>query len=157
MVENRDGSFVDPMAELSIAKALDGETGTGWTIIGKGPKRNLPEEESQGPEKESKKRPRSNTCELDCGRSPTIAPCRLCERRCCRECLEGDFKCDGGTGEFQCKECDPWQTSSLVQPRIWFIPDTLARDPAQLSLDHPGNYFIPVPPALVEPLSLSLR
>ena len=28
VVENRDGSFVDPMAELSIAKALDGETGT---------------------------------------------------------------------------------------------------------------------------------
>ena len=159
VVEHRDGSFVDPMAELSIAKALDGETGTGWTIIEKGLKRNLPEEESQGPEKESKKRPRSNTCELDCGRSPTIAPCRLCERRCCRECLEGDFKCDGGTGEFQCKECDPWQTSSLVQPRIWFIPATwaLARDPAQLSLDHPGNYFIPVPPALVEPLSLYLR
>ena len=99
VVENRDGSFVDPMAVLSIAKALDGETGTGWTIIGTGPKRNLPEEESQGPEKESKKRPRSNTCELDCGRSPTIAPCRLCERRCCRECLEGDFKCDGGAGE----------------------------------------------------------
>ena len=155
VVEHCDGLFVDPMAELSIAKALDGETGTGWTIIEKGLKRNLPEEESQGPEKESKKRPRSNTCELDCGRSPTIAPCRLCERRCCRECLEGDFKCDGGTGEFQCKECDPWQTSSLVQPRIWFIPATQAWDPAQLSLDHPGNYFIPVPPALLEPLSRS--
>ena len=62
VVEHCDGLFVDPMAELSIAKALDGETGTGWTIIGNGPKRNLPEEESQGPETESAKRPRSNTC-----------------------------------------------------------------------------------------------
>ena len=62
VVENRDGSFLDPMAVLSIAKALCGETGTGWTIIEDGPKRNLPEEESQGPETESAKRPRSNTC-----------------------------------------------------------------------------------------------
>ena len=57
-----DCSFLDPTALLSIAKALDGGTGTGWTIIGTGPKRNLPEEESQGPETESAKRPRSNTC-----------------------------------------------------------------------------------------------
>ena len=62
VVENRDGLFVDPMAVLSIAKALCGETGTGWTIIGTGPKRNLPEEESQGPETESAKRSRSKTC-----------------------------------------------------------------------------------------------
>ena len=62
VVENCDGSFLDPMAVLSIAKALCGETGTGWTIIEDGPKRNLPEEESQGPETESAKRPRSNTC-----------------------------------------------------------------------------------------------
>ena len=160
--EKFEKSRISPSLLRGIAKALDGETGTGWTTTEPGSTsmgKHRREEESQGPEKESKKRPRSNTCELDCGRSPTIAPCRLCERRCCRECLEGDFKCDGGTGEFQCKECDPWQTSSLVQPRIWFIPVTspLARDPAQSSLDHPGHYFIPVPPALVEPLSRSLQ
>ena len=154
-----DCSFLDRTALRGIAKALDGETGTGWTTTEPGSTsmgKHRREEESQGPEKESKKRPRSNTCELDCGRSPTIAPCRLCERRCCRECLEGDFKCDGGTGEFQCKECDLWQTD---EPRHWFIPVTssLARDPAQSSLDHPGNYFIPVTPALVESLSGSLR
>ena len=97
-----DCSFLDLTALRGIAKALDGETGTGWTTTEPGSTsmgKHRREEESQGPEKESKKRPRSNTCELDCGRSPTIAPCRLCERRCCRECLEGDFKCDGGAGE----------------------------------------------------------
>ena len=35
-----------------------------------------------------------------CYRSPTIASCYTCGRRCCRHCLLGDLEADGGTGLF---------------------------------------------------------
>ena len=40
-----------------------------------------------------------------CPRSPTIAPCVHCGRRCCRRCLDGDIRENGGTGVFECKAC----------------------------------------------------
>ena len=40
-----------------------------------------------------------------CHRSPTIASCFNCGRRCCRHCLEGDFRADGGSGFFGCRAC----------------------------------------------------
>ena len=40
-----------------------------------------------------------------CHRSPTIASCATCGRRCCRHCLEGDFRADGGSGLFECRAC----------------------------------------------------
>ena len=98
-----------------IAKALDGETGTGWTTTEPGSTsmgKHRREEESQGPEKEFKW-PRTGlncpwiTCDLHGYRRPrkAIAQCHSCEKFYCRKCLEGDFECDGGSGFFECKVC----------------------------------------------------
>ena len=110
-----DCSFLDRTALRGIAKALDGETGTGWTTIEPGSTimgKHRREEESQGPEKEFKW-PRTGlncpwiTCDLHGYRRPrmAIAQCHSCEKFYCRKCLEGDFECDGGTGFFECKVC----------------------------------------------------
>ena len=110
-----DCSFLALTALRGIAKALDGETGTGWTTIEPGSTimgKHRPEEESQGPEKEST-RPRKGIqcpwiiCELHGFRRPrmAIALCCSCEKPYCRKCLEGDFECNGGTGLFECKDC----------------------------------------------------
>ena len=110
-----DCSFLDRTALRGIAKALDGETGTGWTTTEPGSTsmgKHRREEESQGPEKEFKW-PRTGlncpwiTCDLHGYRRPrmAIAQCRSCEKFYCRKCLEGDFECDGGSGIFECKVC----------------------------------------------------
>ena len=110
-----DCSFLDRTALRGIAKALDGETGTGWTTTEPGSTsmgKHRREEESQGPEKEFKW-PRTGlncpwiTCDLHGYRRPrkAIAQCHSCEKFYCRKCLEGDFECDGGTGLFECKVC----------------------------------------------------
>ena len=110
-----DCSFLDRTALRGIAKALDGETGTGWTTTEPGSTsmgKHRREEESQGPEKEFKW-PRTGLncpwiiCDLHGYRRPrmAIAQCRSCEKFYCRKCLEGDFECDGGTGLFECKVC----------------------------------------------------
>ena len=110
-----DCSFQDRTALRGIAKALDGETGTGWTTIEPGSTimgKHRREEESQGPEKEFKC-PRTGLnspwiiCDLHGFRRPrmALAQCYTCEKFYCRKCLEGDFECDGGTGLFECKVC----------------------------------------------------
>ena len=110
-----DCSFLDLTALRGIAKALDGETGTGWTTTEPGSTsmgKHRREEESQGPEKEFKW-PRTGlncpwiTCDLHGYRRPrmALAQCYTCEKFYCRKCLEGDFECDGGTGLFECKVC----------------------------------------------------
>ena len=110
-----DCSFLDRTALRGIAKALDGETGTGWTTTEPGSTsmgKHRREEESQGPEKEFKW-PRTGLncpwiiCDLHGYRRPRMAfaQCRSCEKFYCRKCLEGDFECDGGSGIFECKVC----------------------------------------------------
>ena len=111
-----DCSFLDRTALRGIAKALDGETGTGWTTIEPGSTimgKHRREEESQGPERELQ-RPRTGLtcpwiilCDLHGYRRPrmALAQCYTCEKFYCRKCLEGDFECDGGTGLFECKVC----------------------------------------------------
>ena len=113
--EKFEKSRISPSLLRGIAKALDGETGTGWTTIEPGSTimgKHRREEESQGPEKEFKW-PRTGlncpwiTCDLHGYRRPrmAIAQCRSCEKFYCRKCLEGDFECDGGSGIFECKVC----------------------------------------------------
>ena len=55
-------------------------------------------------DEESSLRPRL-PCELNCRSRWAIAQCCYCEKRCCRKCLEGEFKCFGGSGYFECKAC----------------------------------------------------
>ena len=113
--EKSEKSRISPSLLRGIAKALDGETGTGWTTIEPGSTimgKHRREEESQGPEKEFKW-PRTGlncpwiTCDLHGYRRPrmALAQCYTCEKFYCRKCLEGDFECDGGTGLFECKVC----------------------------------------------------